>query len=116
MNYRRTEGVDPSTFEYDASLLTAAIRGGNVLICRLLVQNKADVNHIIAIGESMLHEAILKGNLVIVKLLVEYGANLNYYHSPAVSGPVYMAIVKRHYEICKFLIEKGADPELVGQN
>lgn len=64
----------------------------------------------------MLHEAILKGNLVIVKLLVDNGANLNYYHSPAVSGAIYMAIVKRHYEICKYLIERGSDPDLVGQN
>ena len=56
--------------------LHAAVARNNFEICKMLIENGADVNATQEQGISPLHSAAHRGNLKIVQLLVENGANI----------------------------------------
>jgi len=63
-------------------------------------------------GLSPLHYAAREGHDAAVKALVESGANINLASPGDHSTPMILAIVNGHFDIGKYLLDKGADPKL----
>ncbi len=88
--------------------LHLASRLGYIDSVKFLINNGADYleNHK---GETPLHSAIERGNLNVV----EYFINIGCFHSPktkADSTPLHYASLNNEYDIVKFLVSQGANP------
>ena len=99
------------------TLLFIACERGHIEICKLLLENGADVNLISGRGveqSTALHISIEFKYFEISKLLIEYGANINIKDGCKLT-PLELC-VKNNYvndiEFVKFLIEKGANINL----
>ena len=88
-----------------------AIVGGNTAIVRRFLDIGIPPNYTWPAGEgtggTLLTAAVDYGYLEIVQLLVQCGADVNFRGS-ANYGALYRAIFSDHYDIFKFLINKGA--------
>jgi ankyrin repeat protein len=105
-------GSEHVAMEIPALLIKAAARN-DVELCRQLVAEGADVN-----GEhevmTALHAAAKEGALQAVQWLIGAGANvkqcLRGRNSRDGEEPLDLAMWANHLEVCKCLIEAGADP------
>lgn len=94
------------------TLLHIAAKHGHCRICKILIENGADVN---ASDESFfdkpLHFAVREGHLGVCKFLIDSGADVN-----AIGGlhwsPLHWAASEGRLKIGELLIERGADVNL----
>lgn len=82
-------------------------------VCRLLIQNDANVNHVRCDGMSALMLASQQGHLDICRLLLQYKANVNHKSNNGLT-PLYMACVNSRYQIAELFLKCGADPNIPG--
>jgi len=83
--------------------------GGNLdLVKTLVIQNKAQVNHI---GWTPLHYASSTGQLEVAQYLISNGAIIDSM-SPSNTTPLMMAVLGGNEVLIKLLLDKGADLKL----
>lgn len=63
-------------------------------------------------GNSALHFAAREGQMDAVRALVETGANVNVVSGSDKISPITQAIIIGHFDIAKYLLDHGADPNL----
>lgn len=93
----------------DESPLMLAALAGDVRMCRMLIEQDADVNKT---GWTPLHYAATHGHLEVMNLLLEENAYIDA-GSPNGSTPLMMAARYGTPDAVKLLLEAGADPALV---
>jgi ankyrin repeat protein len=86
---------------YDDALHWAA-SNGYLEVCKLLLENGADVH---AWNDHSFRRAAENGHSEVCRLLLEHGADI---HAED-DGALRWAALNGHFEICKFLLENGAD-------
>lgn len=84
-------------------LLLASYRG-HLLVARVLIENKADVNTVNQMNEHPLKAAAQSGNAKLVKLLIDTGADVN-----AINVTGTTALMWSNLESMKLLVEAKAD-------
>ena len=67
-------------------------------------------------GMSALHFAAREGFTDVVKALVEGGADLNQANAGDRTTPLLIAIINGHFDLAKWMLEKGADPNAAAFN
>jgi ankyrin repeat protein len=67
-------------------------------------------------GFSPLHFAARQGFVDVVRTLVEAGADVNQLNPGDKSTPLVVATINGHFDIGSYLLDKGADPNLVSDN
>ncbi|XP_005995246.1 ankyrin repeat domain-containing protein 39 [Latimeria chalumnae] len=101
------KGTDPS--KPDQSGYTAlhyASRGGDYVICEILLLNGANSNAQTKGGATPLHRAAYCGHQNIVELLLSHGANPQITDEDGMS-PLHKAAERGHWEVCAILLEKN---------
>ena len=97
-----------------------AIRPGNGILVRELLDNGVDVHQTDEEGETPLLMACRKGNYALIKMLLAYGANVN-----AVGGPnnktrtttcLHYACKNQYPEIVWLLLKHGADIDAMDED
>ncbi|WP_338957907.1 ankyrin repeat domain-containing protein [Spiroplasma endosymbiont of Tiphia femorata] len=95
------------------SALTKAAKKGYLNIIKFLVENDADVNHIINYNkESALTRAAQNNHLDVIKFLVENNADINHTNQNGKTALILIAD-NNNIEGVKFLIENGAKIECI---
>ena len=104
--------VDPdrTNASLETPMMLAAHRNRKDLVEKLVARG-AEVNRK---GWTALHYAASVGNVEIVKLLLDSSAYIDA-ESPNQTTPLMMAARSKKREVCKLLIEEGADPSLINQ-
>ncbi len=99
------------TDEEQVGLATAIDKGDVGYVKKLIKSGSLDVNQP-AMGWTWLHIAATKNQLEITKVLVENGAQLNVQHRITKATPLAQAAMSGHTEMVKYLLAKGADPNI----
>jgi len=104
-------GASPKTRGGDTSVITAAAYLGNERLFKRLVALEADLKRPDGSRFTAMSSAVLRGHLAIVKALLESGIDPNSVGPGGIPVLVYAASGERssHKEICKALVEAGAD-------
>jgi ankyrin repeat protein len=97
--------VDLSNKLGETPLMLAAIDGDLTLVKRLVLKNKAQIDHI---GWTPLLYACAKGRLEVAQFLVSNGADVNAL-SPNGSTPIMLAAQSGNELLVKYLLDQGAD-------
>ena len=97
--------VDLSNKLGETPLMLAAIEGDLPLVKRLVLKNKAQIDHI---GWTPLLYACSKGRLEVAQFLVSNGADVNAL-SPNGSTPIMLAAQSGNELLVKYLLDQGAD-------
>lgn len=95
--------------------LSEAVMIKNEHIVKLLIDSGAKVNVIRNKSSTILIDACFVGARNIVNLLLKFGADPNLYadvNTDTIGIPLFVAIDKNHVDICKALIEAGADTNI----
>jgi len=98
------------------NLLYTIVRKNDLLFMKRLLDEKKidfDINHRNYLGETLVHIASTLNRANILEYLVEEKhADLNIPRKKDNMTSLHCAAVKNHFEICKYLIEHGADTQL----
>lgn len=100
--------VDISNKFGETPLMMASIGGNLDLVKTLVIQNKAQVNHI---GWTPLHYASSTGQLEVAQFLITNGSIIDSL-SPSNTTPLMMAVLGGNEQLIKLLLDKGADLKL----
>jgi ankyrin repeat protein len=100
--------VDISNKLGETPLMMASINGEMPLVKTLVINNKAQIDHI---GWTPLHYACAKGHLDAASFLIANGANVNAL-SLGGTTPLMMAVQSGNELLVKLLLDKGADLQL----
>ncbi|MGH0178487.1 UNVERIFIED_CONTAM: hypothetical protein FKN15_077703 [Acipenser sinensis] len=115
LEHYRVETEQTGTVRFDgyvidgATALWCAAGAGHFEVVRLLVTQRANVNHTTVTNSTPLRAACFDGRLDIVKYLVENRANIgiaNKYDNTCLM----IASYKGHTDVVKYLLEQKADP------
>ncbi|XP_033902877.2 protein fem-1 homolog B [Acipenser ruthenus] len=115
LEHYRVETEQTGTVRFDgyvidgATALWCAAGAGHFEVVRLLVTQRANVNHTTVTNSTPLRAACFDGRLDIVKYLVENRANIgiaNKYDNTCLM----IASYKGHTDVVKYLLEQQADP------
>lgn len=87
----------------DAQALSEALRSG--------VISDANLNKLSPSGLTALHQTALDGNLECAVALVQSGAHVNCVDCENCT-PLHAAVMQRHPDLVRFLLENGADPTI----
>ena len=95
-----------------------ACLSGNIDYVRSLLNSGVDVNAKDHHNFTALHIASFRGFLEIVQELIKYKANINgeFNNEKKVESPLHLAVQNNHYRIVEFLLENGANPNIVDAN
>jgi hypothetical protein len=93
--------------EYDQNPLLLALEAGQFDLALLLIEAGADVNIKSKMNKTPLQVAAQSGDLEMVKLLLSKGASPDSVEDEL--PPVFFALMKKHYEIARVLIESKCD-------
>ena len=100
-------GEDPNTTNDNGfSILMQAVADGSFEIARLLLARGANPNIVNHLGRSPIFFAARYGYTNMVKLLLQYKAIPNLYEYPENNGPIRIAIIYKHIDILKILLDK----------
>jgi ankyrin repeat protein len=88
--------------------LLQAVRAGDAVEIKRLIDNKADIETRDIRGRSLLAIAAASGNAEVIKFLIESGANVNSCNEQGLT-PLMEAVIKGHTVILQCLINAGAD-------
>ncbi|GAB66042.1 hypothetical protein PCYB_082030 [Plasmodium cynomolgi strain B] len=112
-------------------------RNGSLKMARIILKKGSNINHKDANGISPLHISVKYGHLNIAKFLIENNANVDITDNVRMKGwsskegpyniggmlveregqsPIFYAIINKHYDIVKLLIENGADVQMKDHN
>jgi ankyrin repeat protein len=91
--------------------LSEAIEQGDAKTVAKVLDEGVDVNEKV-FAWSWLQVASNKNQLPIVKMLVERGSDINYKHPITKMTALSLAAVDGHADIVKYLLSKGADPNI----
>jgi hypothetical protein len=89
-----------------------AIQSGDANLVRELLNEQPDYKGYEEYIISWLHDAVEHGTLEVVKALVDLGMDINKIDQPAERSPLIEAIRKERLDVAKFLLSRGADPDL----
>lgn len=92
--------------------LIAACELRRSVICKVLIENGAEVHVTNKLGKTALHKAVYNGLLPIVKMLLDKGVNLNVQDDVYGNTPLHKACEYDQYEAARLLILKGCDTNL----
>jgi ankyrin repeat protein len=97
-----------------------AVHGSHVSTVRLLLENGADPNlqppGNIDLGGTPLHEAAARGSMEMAELLVDHCAMLDAGKAEDTGlTPAFIGVVGGHFDVLRFLVEKGANVNVVSQ-
>jgi ankyrin repeat protein len=81
---------------------------------KFLLEHGMNPNHMNWHRVTLLHHMAAKGELAKVKLLVDHGADIDALDEEYRSTPLGVAVRSGQRDVVKFLLERGADPELAG--
>lgn len=90
------------------SFLHELAREGDVLSAEVLIAAGAETDRPDDEGRRPLHEAAAAGRLEMAKLLLKHGAIMDAPIAPFGHTALYLAVQGSHYEMTRFLCEKGA--------
>lgn len=109
-------GIDiNSRDESGTSMLNVAVRNDNEDFVKQFLSLGADINSVSEDrGYTPVMDAVWRGNLEITKLLVKKGAELNTINKEGQTNLV-LAVGADKNDICKVLVEHGADPDIKDQ-
>ena len=100
---------------YNDTPLMQAVSSGHVEVAMLLIEHGADVQGMADDSDmSILHQAAGLGNIPLLKKILEKGANVDQ-KGFAGFNPLKTAILERHVEVVKVLLEHGSDPNYVSE-
>ncbi len=94
------------------SPLKVALENGHTRCARLLLQHKADPNHMDKVGETPLFHEIKAGRLRNVQLLVIKGANIDFAAGVSKISPLMTACSLGRVNIVQYLCRRGAKMQL----
>src|SRR5689334_18021896 len=89
--------------------LQDAIRNGDTVQVRALVDSGTDLNANDSLGATPLHDAVWSNRLEIVRFLLDRGAAIDARHSDGGSTPLHYAVIRDDLPIAQLLIARGAD-------
>ena len=92
--------------------LIAACENRRSIICKVLIENGAEVHVTNKLGKTALHKAVYNGLLPIVKMLLDKGVDLNIQDDVYGNTPLHKACEYDQYEAARLLISKGCDTNL----
>ncbi len=92
--------------------LEVALENGHTCCARLLLQHKADPNHMDKVGETPLFREIKAGRLRNVQLLVSKGANIDFAAGVSKISPLMTACSLGRVDIVRYLCRRGAQIQL----
>jgi len=97
--------------------LHIAVKGQNKPICTLICSYKPDYSLVNHFGQTVLHLAAKEDDLDLVEMLVREGANPNVHDELGMTA-LHIAVLneKQDINICRVLIENGADVGAVDKN
>ena len=104
--------VEPTTRVGEITPLFLAAKNGSAAMLELLLDAGANPNRLSDTGASALMAASMAGSLDAVSLLVERGADVNGREFHYGQTPLMFAAWENRPEVIRFLIERGAHPEL----
>lgn len=106
---------DSNEFPLDADLiLHANLPPGKEAAAAALAGRRASPT--VSGGLTALLLAARDGQLDAVRALVEVGADVNQQSAGDKTNPITMAIINGHFEVAKFLLDHGADPNIANQD
>lgn len=95
--------------------MSEAIFNNNEQIVQILIEAGAQVNITRNDAVTILEDACSVGSVKIVDMLLKSGADPNFYgstNSGIIGIPLYAAIRKKHLDICKVLVDAGANTNI----
>jgi len=87
-----------------------AIKNGDIDIVKKYI-DEHEINGFSYYGKSLIHKAVSENKLEIVKFLVENGININILDRVSFT-PIMTATYDKNYDIMKYLIRVGANPNI----
>ncbi|KAL4225700.1 hypothetical protein ACF0H5_016389 [Mactra antiquata] len=106
-------GIDLNFKLGDHIPLTEASKLGKIKICKLLIQNGANVDSYDNKGLTALHWAGVEGNLELIRELISTGADVNCKDELNNENVLIKAAANGHFTVMMFLLHKGCCPNVV---
>ena len=107
-------GLDPDSSDKDGNtILMIASRHGFTDLVSALIARHASLGKQTRSGDTALMQACLGGHIDVVKLLVSAGASVQSGHG---WQPLHYAAFNGSADIVRFLLDKGADKNVLGPN
>lgn len=100
----------PDAFGNKVTPLLTALLENNLIIAKILIENKADPNLSRRDGHSPLTFAVSRGNLEMIEFLIDNGADINLIAEQGCTPLIYATMMySTDIKLIKFLVSNGAD-------
>ena len=97
-----------------ALLRDAAEHGQSARVASLLAEiDRTKVDEMDSNSATALQRAAYAGHIEVLKALVAHGAKVDLYVPDKTCTALWLAVVERHVDCVEFLLQSGADPELI---